>query len=434
MNLPRPSRGRFGNCNIIPGFATENRLIRPQDCTIKAKPLAALAYRDFRLLFVAHPLILVGSGMRNVANAYQVYQITGDARLLGLTFLFQGIPALVMGLVGGSLADLFDRRRLLQVVVALEAALALLLAILTFSGHIEVWHIYAVTFTCALLDSVTHPAQQALIPKLVPEKDLLNATALRASTSQAAQLIGPLLGGGAIQVLGAGTVYAANAALLVPALIFLSMLHVREDRHRSRPPLNLAFLFDGVAFVLRTPALLAFTLLDTVTMLLGFYPAMMPVFAKDVLQVGPAGLGALLSAPAFGALLGFVGILMLGNIQRRGLVLLVVTLLHAVALYLFAYSTWLPMALVLVALLGFLDSMSMSVRMTAFQTLAPDHVRGRVMSVLFVAAVSSNSLGGAFLGFTTEWLGVREALAAGAIGAGAFAVLVAVFWKQVRRF
>ena len=125
---------------------------------------------------------------------------------------------------------------------------------------------------------------------------------------------------------------------------------------------------------------------------------------------------------------------MLGNIQRRGLVLLVVTLLHAVALYLFAYSTWLPMALFLVALLGFLDSMSMSVRITAFQTLAPDHVRGRVMSVLFVAAVSSNSLGGAFLGFTTEWLGVREALAAGAIGAGAFAVLVAVFWKQVRRF
>ena len=186
--------------------------------------------------------------------------------------------------------------------------------------------------------------------------------------------------------------------------------------------------------VRHTPALLAFTLLDTVTMLLGFYPAMMPVFAKDVLQVGPAGLGALLSAPAFGALLGFVGILMLGNIQRRGLVLLVVTLLHAVALYLFAYSTWLPMALVLVALLGFLDSMSVSVRMTAFQTLAPDHVRGRVMSVLFVAAVSSNSLGGAFLGFTTEWLGVREALAAGAIGAGAFAVLVAVFWKQVRRF
>jgi MFS family permease len=401
---------------------------------IKPQPLAALAYRDFRLLFAAQPLMLVGSGMRNVANAYQVYQLTGDARLLGLTFLFQGIPILVMGLIGGSLADIFDRRRLLQVVVAVEAALALLLAFLTASGHIAVWHIYAVTFAAALLDSVTHPAQQALIPKLVPEKDLLNATALRSSTNQAAQLAGPLLGGFAIQVLGTAQVYASNAAVLVPALVMLSLLHVREDGNRVRPPLNLAFVLDGLRFVLRTPALLAFTMLDTVTMVLGFYPAMMPVFAKDVLQEGAAGLGALLAAPAFGAMLGFIGVLLLGSVRRRGLVILNVTIAHAVVLLLFSQSTWFPLALVLVALLGFLDSLSVTVRMTAFQTLAPDHVRGRVMSVLVITAVSSNSLGGAFLGFTTEWLGVREALAAGAIGAGAFAVLVAVFWKQVRRF
>jgi MFS family permease len=402
--------------------------------SIKPRPLAALAHRDFRLLFTAQPLLLVGSGMRNVANAFQVYQLTGDARLLGLTFLFQGIPALAMGLIGGSLADLFDRRRLLQVVVVLEVLFAALLAGLTFTGHIEVWHIYAVTFCCALLDSVTSPAQQALMTKVVPERDLLNATALRSTTGQAAQLIGPLLGGGALQVLGAGTVYAANAAMLVPAFIVLTMLHVRSDPDRKRPKLNLAFIFDGVAFVLKTPALLAFTLLDTVTMVLGFYPAMMPVFAKDALGTGAAGLGALLSAPAFGAMLGFLGVLMLGNIQRRGLVILSVTVAHAVALLAFSQSTWLPMALLFAALLGFLDSLSVTVRMTAFQQLAPDHVRGRVMSVLYIMAVSSNSLGGGFLGVTTEWLGVRDALALGAVGAGLFAVLVALFWKKVRTF
>lgn len=372
--------------------------------------------------------------MRNVVNAFQVYQLTGDARLLGLTFLFQGIPALAMGLIGGSLADLFDRRRLLQVVVTLEALLAALLAGLTFTGHVEVWHIYAVTFCCALLDSVTSPAQQALMTKVVPERDLLNATALRSTTGQAAQLIGPLLGGGALQVLGAGVVYAVNAAMLVPALVVLTMLHVRSDPDRKRPKLNLAFIFDGLAFVLKTPALLAFTLLDTVTMVLGFYPAMMPVFAKDALGIGAAGLGALLAAPAFGAMLGFLGVLMLGNIQRRGLVILSVTVAHAVALLAFSQSAWLPMALFLAAMLGFLDSLSVTVRMTAFQQLAPDHVRGRVMSVLYIMAVSSNSLGGGFLGFTTEWLGVRDALALGAVGAGLFAVLVAIFWKKVRTF
>ncbi len=372
--------------------------------------------------------------MRNIANAFQVYHLTGDARLLGLTFLFQGVPTLVMGLVGGSLADLFDRRRLLQVVVTIEAALALLLAVLTLSGHIEVWHIYAVTFTAALLDSVTSPAQQALIPKLVPESELMNAMALRSSTGQAAQLIGPLLGGFGIQTLGAASVYAANALLLAAAFIVLSLLHVREDKQRTRPQLNLAFIFDGLRFVVGTPALLAFVMLDMVTMVLGFYPAMMPVFAKDVLHVGPAGLGTLLAAPAFGAMLGFVGVLMLGNVKRKGAVILAVTILHAVVLFLFSQSTWLPMALVLAALLGFLDSMSVTVRVTSFQAMAPDHVRGRVMSVLFITAVSSNSLGGAVLGVTTDWVGVRDALAAGAIGAGVFAVLVAVFWKQVRRF
>lgn len=376
----------------------------------------------------------MGSGMRNIGNAFQVYQITGDARLLGLTFLFQGIPALLMGFIGGSLADLFDRRRLLQIVVTVEALLALLLAGLTLSGGIQVWHIYTVTFLCALLDSTTNPAQQALIGNLVPPTHLMNAMALRSTTGQAASMIGPLLGGLAIDALGAGFVYAADAMLLIPAFVMLSMLHVKSEKAHTKPRLSWGFLFDGLRFTLKTPALLALVLLDTVTMVLGFYPAMMPVFAKDVLQVGASGLGLLLAAAPFGAMMGFVGILMLGTIRRKGITIIAVTIAHAVALFVFSQSTWMPMAVAMIALLGLLDSMSMTIRSTSFSELAPDEVRGRVMSVLYVSAVSANSLGGAYLGFATSLMGPREALASGAIGAGLFAVLVALFWKKVRSF
>lgn len=397
------------------------------------KPLASLAYRDFRLLFFTQPLIGLGSGMRNIGNAFQVYQLTGDAVLLGLTFLFQGIPALLMGFVGGSLADLFDRRRLLQIVVTLEALLVLLLAGLTVTGEIQVWHIYTVTFLCALLDSTTNPAQQAMISNLVPPTHLMNAMALRSTTGQAAMMLGPLLGGIAIDTLGAAFVYAASALLLLPAFVMLTMLHARPERSVTKPRLSWTFLFDGLRFTLKTPALLALVLLDTVTMVLGFYPAMMPVFARDVLQVGASGLGLLLAAAPFGAMLGFVGILLLGNIKRKGVVILAVTLAHAVVLYAFSQATSLPLAVVLIAVLGLLDSISMTVRSTSFSELAPDEVRGRVMSVLYISAVSANSLGGAYLGFATAALGPRDALGTGAIVAGVFTLLVAVFWKKVRQ-
>jgi MFS family permease len=208
---------------------------------------------------------------------------------------------------------------------------------------------------------------------------------------------------------------------------------VRPEKTVTKPRLSWAFIFDGLRFTLKTPALLALVLLDTVTMVLGFYPAMMPVFARDVLQVGASGLGLLMAAPAFGAMLGFVGILLLGNIRKKGVVILAVTLGHAIVLFAFSQATWLPAAVVLVALLGLLDSMSMTVRSTSFSELAPDHVRGRVMSVLYISAVSANSLGGAYLGFATAALGPRDALGTGAIVAGVFTLLVAVFWKKVRQ-
>lgn len=400
----------------------------------KVHALAALKHRNFRLLLIGQPFVTTGAGMRSVVNAFQVYQITGDPRLLGLTFLFQGLPSLVMGLFGGTLADIMDRRRLARMTIGSQIVIALVLAWLTGTGRIEVWHIYLATFLGAALQSVTNPAIQALVPSLVPPQQLMNAIALQSATGQAAMLLGPLLGGVMLDLAGATSAYVIDAILIAPALFTLWMLRVEAEPARRKVTLNLTSIFEGLVFVMRSRILLAFVLLDTVTMVLGYYPAMMPVMAKDVLRVGATGLGALLAAPSIGAMLGFAGVLLLGNIRRKGAVIVAVTIAHGIALALFAWSPWLIGSLLLVALLGFLDSMSVSVRTTCFQLLAPEHLRGRVMSVLFITAVSANSLGGAYLGLATSFIGPQAALATGGIAAALFSLGVAIAWRSVRSF
>lgn len=404
------------------------------DEPVRMPALALLAHRELMLLLVANSFVTAGSGMRGAVNAFQVYQITGDARLLGLTFLIQGLPSLVIGLFGGTLADVMDRRLLLRFAVGAQIVIALGLAWLTGTDRIEVWHIYVATFVGAGLQSLASPAQQALVPATVPGAELMNAMALLSAGGQAAMLLGPILGGALLDFSGAAIAYLVDALLILPALLALALLRIRDEPARRQVKLNLESIFEGLVFVFRTRVLLAFLLLDTVTMVIGYYPAMMPVIAKDVLAVGATGLGALLAAPAVGALLGFVGVLLLGNIRRKGAVIVAVSVAHGIVLAAFAWTPWFPASWLLAATLGFLDSLSVSVRITCFQQLAPEALRGRVMSVLFIAAVSANALGGATLGLATAWVGPQMALAAGGLIAAAFSVVVGLSWKSVRTF
>ena len=246
-------------------------------------------------------------------------------------------------------------------------------------------------------------------------------------------LLPSLLGGVMVDVAGAAAAYVFGAILIVPAILSLAWLRPPE---RARPVLarNFTMLFEGIVFTVRSRILLAFVSLDTITMVFGHYPAMMPVIAEDVLKVGSTGLGALLAAPSLGSMLGFVGVMLLGNFKRKGAVIVLVSIGHAVALMLFASSPWFATSLILAAFLGFFDSMSLSVRHTSFQLLAPDAVRGRVMPILSMAAVSSNSFGGAYLGLATSFLGVQHALGLGGVAGGAYAAAVAVFWRRVWAF
>jgi MFS family permease len=380
------------------------------------------------------PFSGVGLWMRNTTNAYQVYNLTDSETLLGLTFLFQGLPMIIVGLFGGTLADFLPKRTVIRTTMSLEVCLAVLLATLTLSGSIEVWHIYVITFTSASLAACEHPARSALLPKLVPRHLLLNATTLISFGFSSAMLLGPVLGGVLIDTAGPGWSYVINAFLIVPGIIAITLLKVADEGQRAKLRLNLATLFEGLIFVIRTRILIIMVLLDVVTMIFGYYPALMPVFAKDVLGVGGTGLGALLAASPLGALLGLMVLLALGNLERKGLVLIGVTIVHGVVLIAFAASPWFGLSLVLIALLGLVDSISVSVRQTSFQLVAKDENRGRVASLVGLVAQSSNSLGGAYLGLAAALMGPQLSLTiGGAIGAG-FAIVMAISYPKLRRF
>lgn len=299
---------------------------------------------------------------------------------------------------------------LIKVTVCLQMLLAILLGVLTAIHYIQVWHIYAITFVASAIGSAEGPSRSALIPKLVPREHLMNATALQSTLGQMTMLLGPLLAGVVINSLGAAWAYFVNAALVAPAIVLIFRLHIPEDAERRKVKLNLSPMFEGLAFTIRTRVLIALLLLDMVTMVFGYCPAMMPVFAKEVLKVGPQGLGVLLAAAPLGAMLGFVGLLLMGNIRRKGAVYLAVVGAHAVALLCFALSPWFLVSIGLVVILGFLDSISMAIRQVSFQILAPNQMRGRVMSVVGIFAISSNSLGGTWRGFITAAVGARMAL------------------------
>lgn len=400
----------------------------------KIKPWESLKHRDFRLLWMGFPFSGVGLWMRNTTNAWQVYHLTDSETLLGLTFLFQGIPTVIVGLFGGTLADFLPKNLVIRTTMSFEMCLAILLAILTLSGHIEVWHIYAITFTSSALAACEHPARAALLPKLVPRHLLLNATTLTAFGFNTASLVGPVLAGGLIDTAGPGWSYVVNAFLVLQAIIALSLMRLTNEGQRAKLRLNVATIFEGLIFAIRTRILIIMILLDVVTMIFGYYPALMAVFAKDVLHVGGTGLGALLAAAPLGAMAGLLLLLAIGNVERKGRMLIIVTIIHGIGLIAFAASPWFGLSIILIALLGLVDSISVSVRQTSFQLVAKDENRGRVVSLVGLVAQSSNSLGGAYLGLAAALMGPQLSLAiGGAIGAG-FALIMAVAYPKLREF
>jgi len=348
--------------------------------------------------------------MRQTQNFYQVYELSGSAFLLGLTGLAQGIPIFALGIFSGTLADFVDRKKLLLTTVLGNLLVAVTLGILTLGGAIQVWHILIGTALTSALNIILNPARMALISHLVPRSHLTNAVSLNSSASQGSHFIGPMLGGLSLAWMNTGNAYLCNALFYIPATVAIILLKAPPTDIAALEKFSLASLLGGVRFLFSEPIILTLVLLDFAVIGFGYYRPLLPVFAKDILFVGPAGFGMLSSAPAVGGIIGTVTLLTIGDVKGKGLLALWSFLAYALALGVFALSTSFGLSLILLGIMGLANSLQAVMRQTSFHLLTPDHVRGRAFSVFNMFSQGANSVGATEVGFMAALLGAPGSL------------------------
>lgn len=364
-----------------------------------------------------------GSQMLLLAVGWQMYDLTGSAWDLGLIGLLQFLPALLLVLVAGHVVDRHQRAHVLALCLVCQAVIAALLCAASLHGAMQREWLLLLSVALGSLRAFQMPAQQALAPSLVPTEILPRALAFSSGGMQAAIIAGPALGG-ALYVGGAQLNYAVCALLFLAASILCATI-----RYRHIPPAggtSIAALFAGLRFVAQRKVVLGAVSLDLFAVLLGGATALLPIYAKDVLQVGPWGLGLLRAAPAAGALVVSVALSRWPIQRRTGRHLLAAVMVYGVTTVVFGWSTDFDLSLAMLALGGGADMVSVVIRQTLVQLETPNDMRGRVSAVNAVFIGASNQLGEFESGAIAAWLGPVESVVLGGIGT---CLVAAAWWR-----
>ncbi|MDQ4100443.1 MAG: MFS transporter [Chloroflexota bacterium] len=352
----------------------------------------SLRHRDFRLLWFADAVSMLGTQMQRVAIGWQVYELTGDPLQLGLLGLTRFLPVLLFGLVGGVIADQRDRRLTLLASITVLALSSVILSLTTWTGAASMPLIYGITFFSAAVSAVAGPSRQALFPALVPRAELAGAATLNILAMQTAGVVGPALGGIMIGLGGLGLTYLLDALSFVAVLIALLLMRARPEV----PPLRvtgIAAAVEGLKFLWGMPILLAVMALDFFATFFGASTTLLPIFAEQVFGMGAEGYGLLVSAPAAGAVAGSAVMSVLPMPRRVGIGIVVAVAAYGACLLGFGLSRTVWLSLLLLAGSGAADTVSMAFRHTIRNLVTPDQLRGRI-----AAAHSTFAMGGPQLG------------------------------------
>lgn len=386
---------------------------------------ALFAHRAFVLLWFARLAAVAASQMAMVAVGWQMYDLTGSAWDLGLVGLLQFVPAVLLALPAGHVIDRFHRARIVASCMAALVAVAALLWAGSRWGFAGRGLLLGISVALGAVRAFQMPAQQALTPSLVPPALLPRALAFSSAGMQGAIIAGPALGG-FIYVAGAGAVYACCTALF--ALAGALCLAIRYE-HLPPPsePVTWATLLAGVGFVWQRKTVLGAISLDLFAVLLGGASALLPIFARDVLEVGPWGLGLLRGAPAAGALAMSMALARWPVRRRTGFKLLGAVAVYGAAQLVFGLSTLFVLSLAALAVSGAADMVSVVIRQTLVQLETPNAMRGRVSAVASVFIGASNQLGEFESGATAAWLGPVGSVVLGGVGT----LVVAAAWLRL---
>ena len=389
-------------------------------------PYAALRLPEYRAYLVGMGATFVATQIQSAALGWQVYEMTGDPLSLGLVGLAEAVPFLALTLVGGWAADRVDRRRLGVASLLAVAASGLALLVLSRLGPPAVLPFYAAQALAGVGRAFFRPATSALGTELVPREHYMNAATWRTSILHMTMVVGPALAGGLLALGGPSLAYATVLALLAVGLVALSRVAPRP-RPPAGPGRLLEELGDGVRFVFSHPLLLGALSLDLFAVLFGGASALLPVFARDVLGVGKIGFGFLRAAPAAGSVVMSIALARSGPFRRAGSALLWCVAFFGLTWIGFALSRSYQLSLLLLAVGGALDSVSVVLRSTLVQLETPQEKMGRVAAVNSFFIGSSNELGAFESGLAARLLGTVPSVVFG--GAMTLVTVAIVAWR-----
>jgi predicted MFS family arabinose efflux permease len=389
----------------------------------------AFEYRDFRLLWLGACTSSIGTWMQSVAQNWLVLEISNSPFLLGLDLFLGQIPIFLFSLIGGVIADRMDRRRLLIGSQLVQMSCAFLLASLFAFGKVAVWHILALSFVVGLAQAFGGPAYQALVPTLVAAKDLPNAIALNSIQFNLARVIGPMLGGIALTSMGAAWCFTFNGISFIAVIISLSLLPVRPLAAKTSASL-VASLKEGLRFIKGQESMAALIVLAFLMTMLGIpLLAFLPVVVKDVFHMGPKIFTLLLCVSGAGAVAGALTVAAFGHIQQKGRMTLFTLVLLGFMMTAFALSTSLILSCILVFIAGAALVAVFAMISSLVQLIAPDEIRGRVMSVYNVAFRGGMPIGALISGELITKSSVPVVLA----GNGLLLALLGLYFLLVER-
>lgn len=397
----------------------------------KRKALDALRYPQYRAYWLGSLAAVSSFQIQNVSVGWLVYQLTGSPLYLGYVGLATAAPAIVLNLFGGVVADMLDQRRLIIVTQTVSGSLIMLLALLSYLELIQVWHVLVTAFLAGGLSAFNEPARQAILPRLLDRSAFMSAVALNSSIWQGSRIVAPAVAGLIIAQFGTpAALFVGCAGFYILALV-MSVMRLPVTQRSQGGTLS-HDLKEGVSYVWQHST---FATLISMTFLNSFfgmaYIQLMPVFAKDILEVGPSGLGFLLSAGGSGALAGTIIISALGDIRRKGLMITLSALLFGSFIIAFGLSNWYWLSLILLFFAGLVNAFYTISVMTTLQILVPDRLRGRVMGI-YALTWSIGPLSAMQAGAIAIVIGAQGAVAIGGIVIVAYAAFKGLAGKSLR--
>jgi MFS family permease len=421
-----------------PAFSSTNpRVVSPLESKAfgndeRHDPYKSLRYRDFRLFILAAFLSSIGEQMLTVAIGWELYQRTNSALALGLVGLVMVVPVMVLSLPAGHIVDRANRRR-----IVIGARVTLLfstlgLALLSYTtGPLPL--IYSCLLLIGVAESFGSPANSAMLSQVVPGEAYENAATWESSAGQLASVLGPACGGLLIALFRrAAPVYLLDALAVTVVILCLLLIRSKQPEIQVSKSTTLRSLMEGLTFLRKTQVILASITLDLFAVLLGGATALLPIYARDILRVGPTGLGVLQAAPSIGAVGMTLILAHMPPFKRAGRALLLAVSLFGLATCVFGLSHLFWLSLAMLVLLGAMDNISVVIRSTLVLTRTPEEMRGRVSSVNTLFINMSNQLGGFESGIVAQFFGPVVAVSTGGIGTILVVILVAALWPEMR--